>query len=94
MSAILNFSLRADSDLTTLLPRDIKGVIDTLDFLCDNPYGAQNANFRKQPQIRRAVSGVYLIYYEYDAEKQEILVLTIRHGRRRPPALRDVLPQK
>ena len=92
MSAILNFSLRADGDLSLMQPRDIKSLVKTLDFPCENPYGAQTANFRKQPQIRRAVSGVYLIYYEYEPRKQKVFILAIRHGRRKPPTLRDLLP--
>ena len=84
MSAILFVTSRADRQIENLSERDTLRVLKILDFLCDNPFGAPTAQFPGLPEIRRAVAGVYLIYYEYNAAKQEIIVHAVRYGRQKP----------
>jgi plasmid stabilization system protein ParE len=86
VSAILFVTSRADRQIENLSERDAPRVLKILDFLCDHPLGAPTAQLPGLPGIRRAVAGMYLIYYEYEAARQEIIVHAIRHGRQKPLA--------
>ena len=83
----------AKQDLESLSHRDLQKVIATLEFLCNNPLGAQTADCRKAPEIRRAVADKYLVYHRYEPEEDRVRVYSIRHSSRRPPQLKDLLPE-
>ena len=85
--------LRAEQDMELLSYPELLKVIEVLNFLCDNPLGAQVAGYRKFPEMRRAVAGKYLIYYHYEMVENKVRVYSVRHGARRPPKLKDLLPE-
>ncbi|HLK56721.1 MAG TPA: type II toxin-antitoxin system RelE/ParE family toxin [Chthonomonadaceae bacterium] len=93
MKATLLIFPRAEAEMLELPWRDLNHIMETLEFLCDFPRGAQTAGLEDAPEIRRAVSGNYLLYYRYNDESEEILLYTVRHGRRRPPELSEILPE-
>ena len=92
MKATIRILPRAESELLELPNRDIRKVVDLLDFLSIFPLGAQSAEFEEAPDVRRGVAGDYLIYYRYDKSRNTVLVYTIRHGARKPLASEDLGP--
>ena len=93
MKAVLLVLPRSEAEILELARRDMNRIVDTLEFLCDFPRGAQTAGLEGAPEIRRAVSGNYLLYYRYSEESNEILLYTVRHGSRIPAELSDILPE-
>jgi mRNA-degrading endonuclease RelE of RelBE toxin-antitoxin system len=84
---------RAKQELDELSPSDLHRVLETISSLSLFPLSAATAQIRGLPEVRRAVAGKYLIYYEYDAQHDTIIIYTIRHGRRRPARARDIFPK-
>ena len=93
MKATLLILPRAEADLLEMSLPDLKRAVETLDFLCEFPDGAQTAGLDRAPELRRAVSGNWLIYYRFAAESRHVLIYTVRHARRMPPELSDILPE-
>jgi plasmid stabilization system protein ParE len=91
MTASLLLRSRAEQEMGQLARRDLASIIEILEFLCDNPLGAQTAGFRRDREMRRAVAGRYLIYYRYEPEENQVRVYSVRHSARRPPKLKDLL---
>jgi len=93
MTAEVHLDPIAAQDIDALTRSALSRVIEILDFLSENPLGAQTAGYRKAPDIRRAVAGKYLIYYRYAPEENAVLVYTVRHGARKPPKLKEILTE-
>ena len=92
MKAKLLLEEKSEKVLEALALPDLLRCIDILNFLCDNPLGAQTAGFLKFPEMRRAVAGKYLIYYRHEPDMDQVRVYSIRHGSRLPPILKSLLP--
>lgn len=90
-AAALLVAPQVEVDMEGLHPADFRRVVETMEFLCDFPLAAQTAGFAEMPEVRRAVAGQYLLYYRFDAARNEVLVFTVRHGRRQLPELEEVL---
>jgi plasmid stabilization system protein ParE len=84
---------RAEAEMLEMSQPDLQRVVETLEFLCEFPQGAQTAGLEAAPELRRAVSGNWLIYYRFEAESRNVLIYTVRHGRRMPPDINEVLPE-
>lgn len=84
MKATLLIMAQAEAELQELTPRDLRAVVEFMDFLCDYPRAAQIAGFTDAPDVRRGVVRGYMIYYRYDPARNSIRVYTVRHGRRKP----------
>ena len=93
MKAEIHLRPLAAQDMESLARPALLRVIEILNFLSDQPLGAQTAGYRKDPEMRRAVAGKYLIYYRYAPEENAVRVYTARHGARRPPKLKDLLSE-
>ncbi|HLJ53956.1 MAG TPA: type II toxin-antitoxin system RelE/ParE family toxin [Chthonomonadaceae bacterium] len=87
MSAELIILPVAEAELLTLPQPELRRILMHMDFLCEFPRAAQAAEFAGFPDLRRAVSGNYLIYYAFDAARNAVRVYTVRHAARTP--LRD-----
>ncbi len=82
MKATLLVLPRVEQDMVGLHPIDFRRIVETMEFLCDFPHAAQTAGLDELPDIRRAIAGQYLIYYRFDANRNAVIVFTVRHGRR------------
>lgn len=82
---------RIESDVADLHPIDFRRIVETMEFLCDFPLAAQTAGLDDLPEVRRAMAGQYLIYYRYDANRNTVLVYTVRHGHRQLPTSSEVV---
>ena len=90
MAVILVTAPLAAEEIDALTGRELRSVVETLEFLCENPLGAPTANLRAIPEARRAVAGNYLIYYTYTEETEWLEILVVRHARRKPLKAKDL----
>ena len=93
MTAILILTIRAAEDMESLHERDLRRVWKEIDLLCDFPLSSQIAEIPELPELRRCVAGNYLIFYDYDEESRYLSIYSVRHGRRKPPTVEDILPE-
>jgi hypothetical protein len=87
MTVTLLTSPRAAEEIDALTDRELKPVIEMLEFLCENPLGAQTAGFAKMPEVRRAIAE------SYNMESGLLEILSVRHGKRRPLTARGLRSQ-
>lgn len=102
MSLSVVWSMRAEDQLdehvgdlqqrttTDAARRLVLRVFDRLDAVADLPQSAPRWHAVEDAAFRRLVVDDFILIYRIDLEAGQIQVLSMRHGRQRPPAVDEV----
>jgi plasmid stabilization system protein ParE len=75
---------------TAAAKRMVMRILDRLEDVAELPRSAPRWTSGPDPTFRRLVVGEFVVIYRVDEDNQQIQVLSLRHGRQRPPDPEEV----